>query len=163
MERTNAFVVKWQTRRNGDTFPGGDHQGISMDTKQRSSLIKNPGLIITSPLFKRKFSDFENMLNNNPPLVQKNFANDSLIFLCFFWGMKPDDIPLPQTIGDYNSRCRSHPDDPLFLFDNFVKLQLELVTVISFYILSKVKPVLTSVKNIQNEDFAKVSSNYGIT
>ena len=51
----------------------------------------------------------------------------------------------------------------LFLFDNFVKLQLELVTVISFYILSKVKPVLTFVKNIQNEDFAKVSSNYGIT
>ena len=79
-----------------------------------------------------------------------------------FLGMEPDDIPLPQTIGDYNSRCRSHQDDPLFLFDNFVKLQLELVTVISFYILSKVKPVLTSVKNIQNEDFAKVSSNYGL-
>ena len=49
--------------------------------------------------------------------------------------MEPDDIPLPQTIGDYNSRCRSHQDDPLFLFDKFVKLQLELVTVISFYIL----------------------------
>ena len=76
--------------------------------------------------------------------------------------MEPDDIPLPQTIGDYNSRCRSHPDDPLFLFDNFVKLQLELVIVISFYILSKVKPVLTSVKNIQNEDFAKVSSTHGL-
>ena len=76
--------------------------------------------------------------------------------------MEPDDIPLPQTIGDYNSRCRSHQDDPLFLFDNFVKLQLELVTVISFYILSKVKSVLTSVKNIQNEDFAKVSSNYAL-
>ena len=39
MERTNAFVVKWQTRRNGDTFPRCAHQGISMDTKQRSSLI----------------------------------------------------------------------------------------------------------------------------
>ena len=38
MERTNAFVVKWQTRRNGDIFPRWAHQGISMDTKQRSSL-----------------------------------------------------------------------------------------------------------------------------
>ena len=39
MERTNAFVVKWQTRRNGDTFPRCAHHGISMDTKERSSLI----------------------------------------------------------------------------------------------------------------------------
>ena len=35
MERTNAFVVKWQTRRNGDTFPRWHSHGISMDTKKR--------------------------------------------------------------------------------------------------------------------------------
>ena len=75
--------------------------------------------------------------------------------------MESDDIPLPQTIGDYNSRCRSHQDDPLFLFDKFVKLQLELVTVISFYIL-KGEVRIDICKNIQNEDFAKVSSNYGL-
>ena len=74
------------------------------------------------------------MLNNTPPLVQKILLI-ILIFFHAFFGMEPDDIPLPQTIGDYNSRCRSHQDDPLFLFDKFVKLQLELVTVISFYIL----------------------------
>ena len=79
------------------------------------------------------FSDFENILNN-PPLVQKSLLI-ILIFFHAFFGMEPDDIPLPQTIGDYDSRCRSHQDDPLFLFDKFVKLQLELVTVISFYIL----------------------------
>ena len=78
-----------------------------------------------------------------------------------FFGMEPDDILLPQTIGDYNSRCRSHQDDPLFLFDKFVKLQLELVTVISFYIL-KGEVRIDICKNIQNEDFAKVSSTYGL-
>ena len=48
-------------------------------------LIKTPGLIIT-PLFKRKFSDFENMLNNNPPLSTKNFSGNSYIFSCFSLG-----------------------------------------------------------------------------
>ena len=95
-----------------------------------------------------------------PPLVQKSLLI-ILIFFHAFFGMEPDDIPLPQTIGDYNSRCRSHQDDPLFLFDKFVKLQLELVTVISFYIL-KGEVRIDICKNIQNEDFAKVSSNYGL-
>ena len=38
MERTNAFVVKWQTRRNGDTFPERAPHGISMDTEKRCPL-----------------------------------------------------------------------------------------------------------------------------
>ena len=54
MERTNAFVVKWQTRRNGDTFPRWAHHGISMDTKQRSSLTLSlptgPGILKTQKI-----------------------------------------------------------------------------------------------------------------
>ena len=46
----------------------------------------------------------------------------------FFW-TKPYDITLPQSIRDYYSRCPSHPDDSPPLFENFVKCQLELVTV----------------------------------
>ena len=40
MERTNAFVVKWQTGRNGDTFHGWAIHGILVDTKKRCSLKK---------------------------------------------------------------------------------------------------------------------------
>ena len=74
--------------------------------------------------FKRKFSDFENMLNNNPPLSTKNIANNySCIIFIVFFGMKSENIPLLQRIRDYNCRCSSHADDPLVFFDNFVERQ----------------------------------------
>ena len=38
MERTNAFVVKWRTGRNGDNFHGFTIHGILMDTRKRCSL-----------------------------------------------------------------------------------------------------------------------------
>ena len=64
-------------------------------------------------------------VNNNPPLVQMFFDN-FYIFSC----SKPDDIPLPQSIRDHYSRCPSHPEDSPTLFENFVKCQLELITVV---------------------------------
>ena len=38
MERTNAFVVKWQTGRNGDTFHGLAIHGILVETEKRCSV-----------------------------------------------------------------------------------------------------------------------------
>ena len=38
MERTNAFVVKWRSGRNGDNFHGFTIHGILMDTEERCSL-----------------------------------------------------------------------------------------------------------------------------
>ena len=38
MQHTNAFVVKWQTGRNGDTFHGLAIHGILVDTEKRCSL-----------------------------------------------------------------------------------------------------------------------------
>ena len=124
-------------------------------------LNKNPRFNNNPPFLRENFQILKTFLIITPPLVQKILLMILIFFHAFFFGMEPDDIPLPQTIGDYNSRCRSHQDDPLFLFDKFVKLQLELVTVISFYIL-KGEVRIDICKNIQNEDFAKVSSTYGL-
>ena len=38
MERTNAFVVKWQSGQNEDTFHGLAIHGILVDTEKKCSL-----------------------------------------------------------------------------------------------------------------------------
>ena len=50
MERTNAFVVKWRTGRNGDNFHGFTIHGILMDTEKRCSLT--PALQKLKPRFR---------------------------------------------------------------------------------------------------------------
>ena len=79
----------------------------------------------------------------------------------FFW-MEPDDITLPQTSEIINPDVHLIKTTSLFVFNNFIKRHLDLLTVINFYIVSKVNSVLTSVKKHTNEDFAKISSNYGL-
>ena len=76
----------------------------------------------------------------------------------FFSWMKPaaDDIPLPQTSEIINPDVPLIKTTSLFVFNNFIKRHLELLTIIDFYIVSKVSSVLTSVKNIQ----MKISQRY---
>ena len=69
--------------------------------------------------------------------------------------MEPDDIPLPQTSEIINPDVPLIKTTSLYVFNNCIKRHLELLTVINFYIVSKVSSVLISVKNIQ-----KISQKY---
>ena len=80
----------------------------------------------------------------------------------FFFGMELDDIPLSKTSEIINPDVPLIKTTSLFVFNNFITRHLELLTVINFYIVSKVSSVLTSLKKHTNEDFAKISSNYGL-
>ena len=89
-------------------------------------LNKNPRFNNNPPLFKRKFSDFENMLNNNPPLSTKNIDNNYYVFSSFLARIFTTIIHFLKRIRHYESRCQA--DDPLLLFHLIVfKAQLELV------------------------------------
>jgi len=107
-------------------------------------LNKNPRFNNNPPLFKRKFSDFENMLNNNPPLSTKFFSGNSYIFSCFSLGRSLTTFLCPKAPEIIIPDVPPIPTNP-HSFNNFVKYQLELVTVSSFYILSKVITVRTPV------------------
>ena len=96
------------------------------------------------PFFKRTFSDFENMLNNNPPLSTNFFSGNSYIFSCFSLGRSLTTFLCPKAPEIIIPDVPPIPTNP-HLFNNFVKYQLELVTVSSFYILSKVITVRTPV------------------
>ena len=61
-------------------------------------LNKNPPFNKNPPLFKGKFSDFENIFNKTPPFVPKNIVHISYIFSCVSCSMEPDKMSLPQCI-----------------------------------------------------------------
>ena len=88
MESTNAFVVKWQTRWNGDTFPRWAHQGISMDTKQRSSLRNSLRKMTSKTRFLKKYV-FCFLKLTNPKNYHMNGLWDCLgVFWIVFQALK---------------------------------------------------------------------------
>ena len=107
-------------------------------------LIKNPGWIITPPFLRENFQILKTCLIITPPLSTKNISGNSYIFSCFSLGRSLTTFLCPKAPEIIIPDVPPIPTNP-HLFNNFVKYQLELVTVSSFYILSKVITVRTPV------------------
>ena len=107
-------------------------------------LNKKPRFNNNPPFLSENFQILKTCLIITPPLSTKNISGNSYIFSCFSLGRSLTTFLCPKAPEIIIPDVPPIPTNP-HLFNNFVKYQLELVTVSSFYILSKVITVRTPV------------------